>query len=181
MFEARHRRQYQFVHDRRIIKCKRAGKEPIADDPMRLGCDRTSPPSPQRAAIAPNRGRRIRHRPKAGVRCSSRRREARAILSCVNMKTSCLTCPKRAHGRPGRCARVQLRGTGLGGRSRTPGLPPVSAINSSGAMRTLAKSTGAASIDVRERVRPAYGGRSTDRADRARRDGGRHRDSRQSV
>ena len=32
-----------------------------------------------------------------------------------------------------------------------------------------------------EDVRPAYGGRSTDRADRARRDDGQHRDSRRSV
>jgi hypothetical protein len=38
MFEARHGRQYQFVHDCRVVKRKRAGKDPIADNPVRLSC-----------------------------------------------------------------------------------------------------------------------------------------------
>jgi hypothetical protein len=38
MLEARHGRKYQFVHDRRIVKRKRAGKDPVADDPVCLSC-----------------------------------------------------------------------------------------------------------------------------------------------
>src|ERR1700732_1502732 len=34
MLEARHGRKYQFVHNRRIVKRKRAGKDPVADDPV---------------------------------------------------------------------------------------------------------------------------------------------------
>ena len=110
-----------------------------------------SRPSPQRAAIAPKR-ECIRRRPERDVlaRCRPSPGGARQLVTRRH-ETPCLICPKRAHGLTGRCAAVQLRGTGLGGRSRTPGLPPESAINSSGNMRAPAKSTGAASTTLRKR------------------------------
>src|ERR1700720_3344605 len=38
MLERRRSREYQLVHDRRIVKRKRAGKDPVADDSVRLHC-----------------------------------------------------------------------------------------------------------------------------------------------
>ena len=56
MLEARHSGQYQFVHDRGVVKCKRSRKDPIADDPMRLSC-MGERDMPQSAAISANVGR----------------------------------------------------------------------------------------------------------------------------
>src|SRR5262249_56154268 len=77
--------------------------------------------------------------------CFARGGEEHARRECVNMKTSCLTYPKRARGPMGQCATVQIRDTGFGGRSGRLGFPPASAIASVITVRTLTKGAGVAS------------------------------------
>src|SRR5262249_43828013 len=131
---------YQFVHDRRIIKCKCAGKDPVPYNSVGLSrrrdhdhCRRDQPSRPTAGMDAPSdqiAPDRLLLPSRGGTR-PTRMREHENLMPHLS---------KNVRAAPiGRCATVQIRGTGFGGRSGRLGFPPASAMASVITMRTLTK------------------------------------------